>query len=52
VGRGWKAPPAGNRTTRFKGYHTFRDTAKKLDDQAADVLERKLQEHLSEIGGA
>ena len=40
-----------NRTTKFKGYHTFRETAKKLDDQAADVLERKLQEHMGELGG-
>jgi hypothetical protein len=40
-----------NRSTRFKGYHTFRDTAKKLDDQAGDVLEKNLAAHMGELGG-
>jgi hypothetical protein len=41
-----------NRTTRFKGYHTFSKTAKRLDQIAADTLEKHLRAHLSEIGGA
>jgi hypothetical protein len=40
-----------NRTTRFRGYHTFRDTARDLDDQAAQVAEEKLQEYLPAMGG-
>ena len=40
-----------NRSTRFKGYHTFRKTAKRLDDVAADTLQRHLAAHMGEIGG-
>lgn len=41
-----------NRTTRFKGYHTFRDTARHLNDEAGQVAEDKLQEYLPQMGGA
>src|SRR5690242_17676851 len=41
-----------NRTTRFKGYHTFRDTARGLDDEAGRVAEEKLAEYLPRMGGA
>ncbi len=40
-----------NRKTKFHGYHTFSKTAKRLDDIAADTLQKHLSEHLAELGG-
>jgi hypothetical protein len=40
-----------NRTTKFRGYHTFRKTRTRMDTVAADVLERHIAAVMPEIGG-
>jgi hypothetical protein len=40
-----------NRTTRFKGYHTFRRTRRKLEDNMMTIIRPELEELRAEIGG-
>ena len=40
-----------NRTTRFKGYATFRRTKALLDQRAPRIAERRLPRYLSELNG-
>lgn len=40
-----------NRSTRFHGYHTFRKTAKRLDEVAEDVLEEYVAQAVAQMGG-
>lgn len=39
-----------NRSTRFKGYHLFRLTSQKLNDEATRIVERKLNELIARHG--
>lgn len=38
-----------NRSTRFKGYHTFRIVGQELDDKAGEMAEEILQPYLREM---
>lgn len=40
-----------NKTTRFKGYQTFRRTRQWLEGRVVDVAEDNLGRHLSQMGG-
>ena len=41
-----------NKSTKFKGYHLFRDARQALEDgQAQRIADEKLQEYLPRIGG-
>lgn len=40
-----------NRSTRFKGYSTFRRTAQRLQDRAVEIAERVLPEYLRRLNG-
>lgn len=40
-----------NRTTRFKGYATFRRTKALLDQKSRSIAERQLPRYLSELNG-
>jgi hypothetical protein len=40
-----------NRSTRFKGYHLWRQAAQKLQDDAPGIAERKLPELIQKLGG-
>lgn len=40
-----------NRTTRFKGYATFRRMAQQLDRQVLDIIQRDVDEAVKELGG-
>lgn len=40
-----------NRTTRFRGYHLFRDTGKQLNDMAPAVAQAELDKVLPQMGG-
>jgi hypothetical protein len=41
-----------NRTTRFKGYHTFRLTAAKLRRLAGEIIRPEVEEYVREMGGS
>jgi hypothetical protein len=38
-----------NQTTRFKGYHTFRQVAQRLQEKAGVIAERVLQKYLGRM---
>lgn len=40
-----------NKTTRFKGYASFRRATQQLDRQAKEITERVIREHLAKLGG-
>lgn len=40
-----------NKTTRFKGYHNFRNATQQLDRMAVGIAERVIAEHLHKLGG-
>jgi len=40
-----------NKTSRFKGYQTFRRTRQWLEGRATDVAEQELGRYLDEMGG-
>jgi hypothetical protein len=40
-----------NRSTRFRGYHLFRDTARELDGLAEQIGERELAKVIADMGG-
>ena len=40
-----------NRSTKFRGYHLFRDTRSQLDEEAPQIGQQVLEELLPEIGG-
>lgn len=39
-----------NQTTRFKGYHAFRDATRRVEKQAGRLVEHLLRRHLSRMG--
>lgn len=41
-----------NRSTKFKGYHLFRETARQLNQVAPDVAQEELDKVLPKMGGA
>ena len=40
-----------NSSTRFKGYHLFRTTAERLQEEAGEIGDKVLQKYLPEMGG-
>lgn len=40
-----------NRSTRFKGYHLWRQTAQELDRLAPQIAEKRMPELVRELGG-
>lgn len=40
-----------NRSTKFKGYHLFEETAKQLDELAPSVAQEQLDKVLPQMGG-
>jgi hypothetical protein len=41
-----------NRSTRFKGYHTFRDAKKKLDANMQEIIRPIVDDMVRKLGGA
>jgi|SRR5882762_7951775 len=50
-GRWLEGTGSRNRTTRFKGYHSFRDTAIRLDQQSEQILAPLVAKLMRELNG-
>jgi hypothetical protein len=41
-----------NRSTRFKGYHTFRNNSRKLDEHLQEIIRPLVEDMVRQLGGA
>lgn len=51
-GRWLEGTGSRNRTTRFKGYHGYRDTAMVIDRDSEKILQPLMDKMVRELGGA